>query len=277
MNKQSFVKYLREPEQLSAETIPQIMDLARQFPYASIVQVLLAMNLYKENHIIYDSQLKLAACLTPDRNILRLHIDKLSDFREQTMLPDEYKTPAKKQETDTETAEQQTATQSPQQKEEQAVSDDMVTDELGYGRKSFFEDEEKPVDDGSSHGQRKTIEELKRIVAERIREIEAEKMAEESGELPKPKAKTELIDAFIRNNPSITRGKPEFFNPIDSARRSVVDQENIVSETLARIYKNQGHIDKAISVYKKLSLKYPEKSSYFAARIEDAKKKDKNT
>ncbi len=274
MNKQSFVKYLREPEQLTADNIPQLMDLARQFPYSSIVQVLLAMNLYKENHILYDSQLKLAACLTPDRNILRLHIDKLSDFREQTVLPDEYKAPAEKPKVEkTEATDQATAAQSTDEKAEQSPTEVEADDRPTYSGQAFFEDEEQPPEADSTHSKRKTIEELKRIVAERIREIEAEKMAEESGELPKPRAKTELIEEFIRNNPSITRGKPVFFNPIDSARRSVVDQENIVSETLARIYKNQGHIDKAISVYKKLSLKYPEKSSYFAARIEDAKKK----
>jgi len=45
---------------------------------------------------------------------------------------------------------------------------------------------------------------------------------------------------------------------------------------LARVYLEQQHFDKAISAYKKLSLKYPEKSSLFADQINliiDLKKK----
>lgn len=77
----------------------------------------------------------------------------------------------------------------------------------------------------------------------------------------------ELIDEFIKNEPSITRGKSVFFNPVAAAKTSVVDEESIVSETLAKIYSDQGQFEKAINIYQKLSLKFPEKSGYFAPLI----------
>lgn len=45
------------------------------------------------------------------------------------------------------------------------------------------------------------------------------------------------------------------------------------TETLAEIYAEQGYLDEAKQIYSKLSLRYPEKSVYFAALIE---KLDKN-
>ena len=51
--------------------------------------------------------------------------------------------------------------------------------------------------------------------------------------------------------------------------QSVKEDEELVTETLASIYFQQKNFDKALDSYKKLSLKYPEKSVYFAGRIEE--------
>lgn len=50
-----------------------------------------------------------------------------------------------------------------------------------------------------------------------------------------------------------------------------IDFEEIVSETLAKLYLKQGHKEKGIRMYEKLILKFPEKSVYFASEIEKLK------
>lgn len=50
-----------------------------------------------------------------------------------------------------------------------------------------------------------------------------------------------------------------------------IDFEEIISETLAKLYIKQGHKEKGIRMYDKLILKFPEKSVYFASEIEKLK------
>ena len=45
------------------------------------------------------------------------------------------------------------------------------------------------------------------------------------------------------------------------------------TESLAKVYADQGYTDKAVEIYSKLSLRYPEKSVYFASLIEKTEKK----
>ena len=50
------------------------------------------------------------------------------------------------------------------------------------------------------------------------------------------------------------------------------DFMDLCTETLAQIYTEQGYFDAAKEIYSKLSLRYPEKSVYFAALIEKINK-----
>jgi len=77
-----------------------------------------------------------------------------------------------------------------------------------------------------------------------------------------------LIDNFIEKEISISKPKKkDFFKPIDVAKESLIENNELVTPTLAKVYLEQGHYEKAISAYKKLSLKYPEKNSFFANQI----------
>lgn len=92
---------------------------------------------------------------------------------------------------------------------------------------------------------------------------------------PEPKQPNSLIDKFIQEQPRIKGQKNTFYSPVNMAKKSVQENDEFITETLARIYVKQGNISKAIRSYQKLSLKFPEKTAYFAALIEELKRTPK--
>ena len=81
-----------------------------------------------------------------------------------------------------------------------------------------------------------------------------------------------LIDQFLAVNPRISPMAKDAPAPVV---RTEPDAQvtGLVTETLARMYAEQGHVAKAIQAYEILKLRVPEKSSIFAARIEALKTK----
>jgi hypothetical protein len=114
---------------------------------------------------------------------------------------------------------------------------------------------------------------------EEVHAYESEIIPEEKTEVlniekadEKDKDVNKLIDRFIETDPKIVASKSEFYSPVSQAKKSITEDEDLVSETLAGIYKLQGNYLKARSCYQKLSLLYPEKMAYFAALISEIDK-----
>ena len=89
---------------------------------------------------------------------------------------------------------------------------------------------------------------------------------------PKQKEQIEIIDQFIKAQPSIPKPKAIAAPSEDLAEKNDLYGANIVSETLVEILLKQGKKEKAIEMLKKLIWKFPQKKTYFAAQIEDLKK-----
>ena len=83
-----------------------------------------------------------------------------------------------------------------------------------------------------------------------------------------------LIDKFLSSNPGTIRpvADENRAHVNEVVENSTLETDEIITETLANIYFQQNNFEKAQEAYKKLSLKYPEKSVYFATRIKEIEK-----
>ncbi|MGB1449936.1 MAG: hypothetical protein ACPG8F_08880 [Flavobacteriaceae bacterium] len=82
--------------------------------------------------------------------------------------------------------------------------------------------------------------------------------------------KIALIDSFLENKPKIPPVKQD--QPkVDLSADNEFNKEELMTETLAKVYVQQKKFKKALYAYKILSLKYPEKNSFFADQIKKIK------
>ncbi|MDF4203769.1 hypothetical protein PXD56_12415 [Maribacter sp. SA7] len=141
----------------------------------------------------------------------------------------------------------------------------------------------KPLEKSEDNIAEEVHEEIIETEAE-VKESKIEKSISKSQEqkvTPKPirepkvkseaiKKKYDRIDKFIASNPKIV--PTEQSAVIDISSSSKIDHNELMTETLARVYLEQKKYKNAIQAYKILSLKYPEKSSFFADRIKTVEK-----
>jgi hypothetical protein len=89
-------------------------------------------------------------------------------------------------------------------------------------------------------------------------------------DMPKVDEKFDLIDKFIKNPPKIKINND--YEVKSSFKTDQKIKDELITETLAKIYVKQEKFNKAIKAYEILSLKYPKKSSFFADQINDINK-----
>jgi len=300
MEKEEFLAYLSNPLSVGAQSLNQLTELQKEFPYCQTAQLLYTLNLFAEDHPQYPVQLKRASASAADRRQLKHLIDRyrLIHSRPVTISPKKETvkpvvppaTPAPSIPTPT-IQPPVPARPSPIHTVQPPVTRPTVSKPSPLTFRPAAMVNHEPDQGGGLR------EKLLEIVHKRLKEI-----AEEHGEPPEeilapPKAelkagpevkvkqrvkfsiesvgqlsKEELIEKFIREEPRISSPRQGLLTPNPSAARDPKEEDEIVSETLAILYHKQGNTGKSIRVYEKLCLLFPEKSSYFAARIEELRR-----
>ena len=240
MNRLNFLSLLHNT-QGNEDPLALLQEIVQKFPYCQTSQVLFAFQLYRKNDLDFNAQLKKAAAYTSSRKILKRLFEQ-----EQTLVPIVPPSGIHLH------AEKQISFK--------------INSENDSDNPELDSSANKPLENRDKVS-------LLDIINKRLAEIEEEKIeSQKKAQIPLEGAviltKEAIINKFIKEEPRISRPKADFFNPTDQAIKSSHYEDEIVSETLARLYGQQGNIDKAIHIYKKLSLLFPEKSSYFAAQIE---------
>ncbi len=115
------------------------------------------------------------------------------------------------------------------------------------------------------------IESVPQEIAPKIEE-KAENSVVNQEKQQKVQQTKSIIDKVIDLDPGrIKLSNTKFFSSSIDAKQGLLENEHLVTETLAKIYALQGNISKAIRSYEILSLKFPQKSVYFATLIQNLK------
>jgi hypothetical protein len=283
-----FISYLTKPESISELTETSVNTLTNQFPFCQIGQTLSAIYLNNSNSLLFEQQLKRAATYSSDRKRLFDHLNAQSSLPDESTTIEDTKeedtiveiTPIKKESIE---IEQETKVEESviiPLKEDDPLEKNYISTAISSSyllEADNIIDEEKETTYPKGEETKPAFNEnIEHSFKDWLLHLKGEDISiEEIETTPKRKIHLDVIDKFIQEDPKIKPKKSEFYSPINMARLSVVDDSDMVSETLALIYVEQGNFINAISTYEKLSLKNPEKRSYFANQIKILKQKIK--
>ncbi|MCB0534672.1 MAG: hypothetical protein H6574_00790 [Lewinellaceae bacterium] len=288
MTQERFIKLLNNPELLATISYEELKTLALTYPYVHNLRYLLAIKAGQDQHPDFTRNLATASAYSLDRTCLFtlmaplklapqvvviaekeeiLELKPIADVQQQL----EYLGPISK-------SEQRSA------EKDNAMAIDFPSKQVAAGPPVL--DFTQP-DDGKSEMKIKQPEQDSDTPNTKLADLQmpsfnvwisrfnppilAADVTTDPEKRPLGKVRSEdLQNNEIEDLEQLDQ--VEVMTPQMLAEKSVTESKSIVSETLAKLYVDQGYTEKAIDMYERLSLAFPDKSAYFAAEIDKLKK-----
>ena len=234
MNTEIFKNLLSDPDLLKDEQVSELKNIIVDYPYFQSARALYLKGLKNQESFKYNNELKITAAFTSDRSVLFDFITSIL-FKKNSNI---HKQISKKI-------------------AQQDVFDPLeissgIEQELSIGKPIHF----------SKNETHSFQEWLKISTKTPIKRKDSITNTEDVD-------KAFLINRFIENNPKISSVKMD-----EKTIISIPDNKTnnfLMTETLAKVYLEQKKFSSAIKAYDILSLKYPEKSGFFADQIKKIK------
>jgi hypothetical protein len=304
MNRNEFLNIIQDSRKVNRQYLQEVRELLEIFPWFQCAHMLLLKGLHNTEDVKFESQLKQSALHVADREVLYYMLSHLPEKADEEIVVAE---PADDDQSDSADtmqvviesgknsedlinelekdsikAEQQGVTDSEEKSDEEQkiiITAESDTDESASVI-LIIDNEDQHVEETvtfmdpsfSVEGKPNLLELVEDEIDLTAENIVSDSEKEHPGEQQDTKKhiQDDLIDRFIRTSPRITPSPEKSDIPLEDISKPFVEgQGKFVTETLARIYINQGYYSRAIEIYEKLSLKFPEKSSYFATQIEN--------
>jgi tetratricopeptide (TPR) repeat protein len=307
MNRNDIIRVIHDTGSLNSQKVEEVKGLLKLYPYFQSAHLLLLKGLHDASDIQFESQLKDSALFLADREVLYYLLKREPQPVEEhltTVTPADINEPY-------ETESDQTVIESVKNSEELITELEKIIpplheeEDIDAGlassglTRSLLITEESDEDDSvnivfllddeeESNPERITYMDpsIQLPATGDLLELDLqEEVSVSSGQsltssntpeiiekYSRKQEQTDLIDKFIIANPRIEQVRDKSFHPVEDISKPFAEEKGgFITETLAKIYVSQGYYSKAIDIYEKLSLKFPEKSSYFATQIEKVK------
>lgn len=296
MNTVDFTYLLQHPQRINLQQTNEVKDIVDEFPYFQSARAVYLKGLKNKDSFKYNQELKITAAYTTDRSILfdfitskeflqneiSQHIKQNSEhlkeievkgiedisINKSVIIDDALRQHIKNTEPILDPTLFEAKTEESFEAIEEVIKietkqiEQTPEEKLEIGKPLTFDKNEV-----HSFSEWLKITSFKPIIREE------NKHQEESKDNSKTK-NFELIDKFITSKPKIKPVNKEG-STFNIAKAQMLQPETLMTETLARIYLEQKNYKSAIQSYKILSLKYPEKSGFFADQIKAVKQLQK--